>query len=261
MIYLASLTMLYPKKMTYIHISGYLFTPLDDLANLQMNIKTICLSLSLKGTILLSTEGINIFVCGAPSDIKQFSSQLSSLGFPPITFKESKSDNIPFKYMRVKIKTEIITFGIPTKPSTHPAPSLPPETFNHWLSQEKEMLVLDTRNDYEVRLGKFKNAVDLNISHFRQFPAASQQILATNKDIPIITYCTGGIRCEKAALYLMSLGFKEVYQLEGGILNYFEKCAGVYFEGECFVFDKRMALNSQLEETSRSLSTQNTRAC
>ena len=109
--------------------------------------------------------------------------------------------------------------------------------------------MLDTRNDYEVRIGAFDNAVDLGIKHFRDFPAALAKLPESAKKKPVVTYCTGGIRCEKAAELMSQEGFEQVYQLDGGIINYFEKCAGDHYHGECFVFDQRVALDPELKET------------
>ena len=122
--------------------------------------------------------------------------------------------------------------------------------FKRWYDENKDMIVLDTRNDYEVALGTFKNAMDLNIETFRAFPDAVQELSDEIKDKPVVTFCTGGIRCEKASQYMINQGFKEVYQLDGGILKYFEECGGEHYDGECFVFDKRVSLDSSLSETA-----------
>jgi UPF0176 protein len=222
--------------MSYINISGYTFTPLTNLAALQASLKSKCQELELKGTILLGSEGMNVFLCGKHAAIEGFSHLLTQLGLPSITFKESPSETVPFKRMWVKIKT-------------NPAPALTPEQFKEWQKNGKDMVVLDARNDYEVRIGKFKNALHLDIQHFRTFPEAAKKLGEELKNKTIVTYCTGGIRCEKAAPFLMANGFKEVYQLQGGILNYLEKCGPEFYEGECFVFDKRIAVDAQLQET------------
>lgn len=234
--------------MDHVNISGYKFSNLTNLEDLQAQLKANCLSLDMKGSILLSAEGINAFLCGKRESIDSFYRFLSKKNIPCIEFKESLSQDCPFDRMLVKIKPEIIPMGIPEiSPFCQPAPTLSPQTFKYWQDQGKEMVILDTRNDYEVQLGKFKNAIDLNIHHFRTFPKAANFLPEEYKNKTIVTYCTGGIRCEKAAPYLIKQGFKDVYQLEGGILNYFEQCGDEHFEGECFVFDKRTALNSKLE--------------
>ena len=118
-----------------------------------------------------------------------------------------------------------------------------------WYQEKHDMIVLDTRNDFEVKLGTFENAMDLHIEHFREFSDAVDLLPADLKEKPIVTFCTGGIRCEKAAELMLQKGFKNVYQLDGGILNYFEKCGGDFYRGDCFVFDQRVAVNSELKET------------
>lgn len=237
--------------MEYLNLSGYKFKKLTNLETLRTTLKDHCRQIGLKGTILLSDEGINAFVAGTPEVIEAFQNSLTEFNLPELTFKVSPSQEIPFKRMLVKIKPEIISMGQDNiDAENQPAPYLSPETLKSWYDTDKEFIILDTRNDYETHLGKFKNAVDLNIDHFRVFPEACQNLPEEWKNKPVVTYCTGGIRCEKAAPYLQTLGFKDVYQLDGGILNYFEKCEQAHFEGECFVFDKRIAVDSTLEETA-----------
>lgn len=237
--------------MEYLNLSGYKFKKLTNLETLRTALKDHCRQIGLKGTILLSHEGINAFVAGTPETIETFKNSLVEFDLPELTFKVSPSQEIPFKRMLVKIKPEIISMGQDhIDAENQPAPYISPETLKSWYDTDKDFIILDTRNDYETHLGKFKNAVDLNIDHFRVFPQACQQLPEEWKNKPIVTYCTGGIRCEKAAPYLQTLGFKDVYQLDGGILNYFEKCEQAHFEGECFVFDKRIAVDSTLEETA-----------
>lgn len=237
--------------MHYINLSGYKFHELDDLTNLRESLRSFCRSLGLKGTILLSEEGINAFVSGTRDIIDTFKASLTDFGLPPMEFKESPSTNAPFTRMLVKIKSEIIAMGQPQiKPSRAPAPYVSAKTFKEWIESGKDMIILDTRNDYEWHLGKFKNAVTLDIDHFRAFPDAVSAFPEEWKEKTIVTFCTGGIRCEKAAPFMIAMGFKNVYQLEGGILKYFEECRKDHYEGECFVFDKRVAVNDALEETT-----------
>jgi len=238
----------YHLSMNYINTSGYKFLNLTDLLSIQAELKSQSLALELKGTILISEEGINVCVCGSRTAIESFYTFLSPR-FPDIDFKESISDHQPFKQMLIKIKPEIITFGqLGISPITNPAPNIAPETLKQWLDDGKEMLILDTRNDYEVQIGKFKNAMTLDIQNFRDFATAVEQLPENYKNMPIVTYCTGGIRCEKAAPFLMNVGFKEVYQLEGGILKYLKICGNAHYEGACFVFDKRIAVDCHLKE-------------
>jgi predicted sulfurtransferase len=150
----------------------------------------------------------------------------------------------------VRLKKEIISMGCPEiEPEKQTAPHLEPVDFKQWYDEGKDMIVLDTRNDYEIRLGTFEAAMDLGIDHFRQFPEAIKKLPESFKKKPVVTFCTGGIRCEKAAELMKREGFEQVYQLNGGIINYFEQCGGDHYEGECFVFDKRVALDPALQET------------
>ncbi len=236
--------------MAYVNISGYQFKPLTNLETLQKTLKTHCRSQNLKGTILLSEEGINCFLSGERPTIDAFYAYIAEKGFNEVDFKESLSESPPFKRMLVKVKSEIITMGVPgISPQKNRAPVVSAETFKQWLEEGQDIVVFDTRNDYEVTLGKFINAIDLNIQDFKGFPEAVSHLPPSLKNKKIVTYCTGGIRAEKAALYLQQEGFRDVYQLEGGILKYLEKCGKTHYEGECFVFDKRIAVDHQLNET------------
>ena len=158
--------------------------------------------------------------------------------------------------MLVKLKQESIAMGREDiQVADHgSAPSISATEFKAWLDQEKEMLVLDTRNDYEVRLGTFERAQDLSIKSFRAFPtAAAEQLEKEPRDKPIVMFCTGGIRCEKASYCLQKQGFNNVYQLDGGILRYFETCGGAHYRGDCYVFDNRVAVSPALEETQMTM--------
>ena len=236
-----------------INVSAYRFVALnaERLGDIKQDLLSCAKSLDLKGTVLLSTEGINLFVAGTPAEIDSFFLKLDSYDeFHQLPRKDSLSDHQPFTRMLVRIKKEIISMGCEhIKPHENTAPHLAPETFKKWYDENKDMVVLDTRNDYEVNLGTFKDAIQLDIKTFREFPSAIASLPEEIKDKPIVTFCTGGIRCEKAAELMQQEGFNNVYQLDGGILNYFEKCEGSHYDGECFVFDKRVAVDSQLQET------------
>ena len=242
---------------TILNIAAYRFVEIDNLDERRAALRDICAKLALKGTILLSEEGINLFLAGIESNIRQFMQYLyESPLFMPLEiiktkFKESWSDAQPFNRMLVKLKKEIIPLGKPNiKPHEHTAPALPPEALKQWLDDGKDFILLDTRNNYEVRLRTFKQAKTLDLDHFRNFPEACQQQLPTDsKEKPVVMFCTGGIRCEKASVALEQQGFQQVYQLEGGILNYFEHCGGAHYQGDCFVFDQRVAVNPELVET------------
>ena len=152
--------------------------------------------------------------------------------------------------MNVRLKKEIISIGLDhIKPAVHTGEEITPTEFKSWLDTGKEVLVLDTRNDYECRIGTFQNAVELDIKSFRDFPRAVSEMSDELKDIPVVMFCTGGIRCEKASVVMMDAGFSNVKQLKGGILGYFEEVGGDYWDGDCFVFDHRVAVNPDLKET------------
>lgn len=236
--------------MNTLNIASYKFVsiPANDLPEIKLNLSDTARRLNLKGTILLSAEGINQCVAGSADAIAAFKTALEKISFfKDLTYKESWSPKQPFGRMLVKIKSDIIPFNAENiRPEQAAAPHLPPAEFKKWYDEKRDMIVLDTRNDYEIRIGKFANAIDLNLRHFRDFPQVAAEKLSAYKDKTIVTYCTGGIRCEKVAAWMLQAGFENVYQLEGGILNYFEKCAGAHYEGECFVFDDRIAVDAQL---------------
>ncbi len=234
--------------MQILNIAGYKFISLSNLPPLREQLLTKCLSLGLKGTILLSSEGINLNLAGETNYIELFKQFINSDSrFSDMTFRESYSTYIPFKHMRVKLKKEIITMRqSEIRPDEMSAPSITPKEFKQWLDENKDITILDTRNEYEVRFGTFQGATNLHLDDFCDFPNSAEKI-PRNK--PVVMFCTGGIRCEKAALHLLKNNFPEVYQLQGGILNYFAKIGGSHYDGECFVFDQRVALNEKLQET------------
>lgn len=220
--------------------AAYRFLPLENLKELRDELKDLCRRLELKGTILLAPEGLNLFVAGSQSAVEEL---LARLSLSDVKFSYSQSQ--PHTRMLVRLKKEIIAFG---RPLTHTAPRLSPQELKSWLDEGRPVTLLDTRNDYEVRMGTFRNAVDLNLTHFRDFPEAAER-LQHLKDTPIVSFCTGGIRCEKAAPWLEDQGFTQVWQLDGGILRYFEEVGGAHYDGECFVFDRRVGVDPGLAET------------
>lgn len=235
-----------------VNVAAYLFTRLDRLSERREELKTLCRSESLKGTILLSPEGINLFLAGPRRGVDRL---LETLRSDPlmaaITIKESFSDRQPFRRLLVKVKKEIIAFGIEgVAPQEYTSKKLPAKELKQWLDEGRPITLLDTRNDYEVDLGTFHNALPIGVQHFRDFPTAVRRLPEEMKQQPIVMFCTGGIRCEKAGPFMEQEGFREIYQLEGGILQYFQDCGGAHYEGDCFVFDHRVALNPQLEETA-----------
>lgn len=232
--------------MQILNIAGYKFIPLSDLADLRSTLLAECDRLSLKGTILISSEGLNLSLAGISDSITAFKTYLENdphLG--GMSFRESYSSFQPFKRLKVKIKKEIITMRRPeVRPEQTVAPTISPNEFKQWLDENRDITILDTRNDYEVQFGTFHGAMNLHIDDFSEFPKAAETV---TRDKPVVMFCTGGIRCEKAALHLLNAGFPEVYQLQGGILNYFAEAGGAHYDGECFVFDERVALDASLQ--------------
>ena len=238
-----------------LNLSGYKFAPLADLIPLRDRLRVLSASLGLRGTILLSQEGINLFVAGPREATASLLSTLRNVpGLEDLAPKESVSDEQPFNRMLVKIKKEIIAFGIEgIDPARRPTAKLPARTLKQWLDEGRPITLIDTRNDYEIRMGTFNGAVPAGIDHFREFPDAVARLPAALKDQPIVMFCTGGIRCEKAGPFMERAGFRQVHQLEGGILKYFEECGGAHYSGECFVFDRRVGVDANLRETNSVL--------
>lgn len=236
------------------NIAAYKFVTTEEsfIQDIRLPLRQALRDLGTRGTVLLSTEGINLFLCGTPEVIDQSWKLITS--YPPysdLTYKESYSSYVTFNRMLVKLKKEIIPSGDPDiAPHNYTGPHVSAETLHSWLSEGRDVVLLDTRNDYEVKLGTFKNAIDLDIDTFRSFKDAVTKLDESIKEKPIVMFCTGGIRCEKASPMMLEMGFKEVYQLDGGILKYFETVGGDHYDGECFVFDHRVAVDSELKETS-----------
>ena len=239
--------------MSIVNISAYKFVSLGDLPTLRERLLARCEALALKGTILLAPEGINLFLAGSRAGIDGFIASLhEDPRFAGIEPKESLSGEVPFGRLRVRLKREIITMRLPTiRPEGGRAPAVDASTLQRWLDQGhddegREVVLLDTRNDYETDVGRFPQAVDYRIASFTEFPGAIAADRARYEGKTIVSYCTGGIRCEKAALHMQDLGMQRVYQLEGGILKYLEQTGGTHWQGDCFVFDGRVAVDSML---------------
>ncbi len=235
--------------MQFINLAGYKFVSLDGLDDLKVLLERRCRELALKGTILLSFEGINVVVAGREEAVASFQASLrADCRFADLRFKRSLSAFQPFDRMVVKIKMEIITLRVVgVDPARERAPAVAPTELKRWLDEGREVVLLDTRNAFEVDAGTFDNAVDLRLSAFGEFAKATDGLDPALKDKTIVTFCTGGIRCEKAAPVLIAKGFHNVFQLDGGILQYFEECGDAHFKGRCFVFDQRIALDGNLE--------------
>jgi UPF0176 protein len=245
-----------------LNISAYKFVTLPDAAQLREQAMTLCQQTGLKGTILLAEEGINLFLAGQEADVRGFVAWLhTDPRFANLLPKESWSDTVPFHKMLVKVKNEIIRMNHPTiRPdrvgSQGRAPAVDAPTLKRWLDQGHDdegraVVTLDTRNGFEVDFGTFEGAIDWRLDKFSEFP---DQLLAHQAELQgktVVSFCTGGIRCEKAALFMEESGLDHVYQLDGGILKYFELTGGAHYQGHCFVFDEREALGSDLTDQRR----------
>ena len=238
-----------------VNIAGYRFVDLDDRDELRQPFRYICEKLKLKGTILLSKNGINFFLAGKQDSIDSYLEFLESdKRFRGISLKISYTDYQPFRRMLVRLKKEIIALGIDEiRPVELTGENIKPIEFKKILDNNEEVIILDTRNEYETRVGLFENAIDLNLSTFKDFPEAILELPEDYKKKQIVMYCTGGIRCEKASVVMMNAGFENVKQLEGGVLGYFEETDGSYWKGDCFVFDQRVAVDTNLNETEYSM--------
>ena len=234
-----------------VNVAAYRFATLVDLPARKSRLLRQCHEAQLKGTILLSPEGINLFVAGADDAIETLLSELRSWpGLAGMQAKLSHTQVQPFRRMLVRIKKEIIAFGVEgIEPARHTSAKIAPRELKRWLDEGRPITLLDTRNDYEIKLGTFKNARTLGIDHFRDFPQRVRALPEQLKNDTLVMFCTGGIRCEKAGPLMEREGFSHVLQLEGGILKYFEDCGGAHYEGECFVFDQRVGVNAALQET------------
>ena len=234
--------------MQILNIAAYLFVEIHDPLATRDAIRAKCLDLSLKGTVLVAPEGINLFLAADAASIEQFLAWLrTDSRFAALIEKRQLSTEQPFKRMKVKLKREIVPLGVNNLcMAQNPAPRMTADVLKQWLDAGKEFILLDTRNRFEFERGTFESAVDLNIGQFRKFPDAVEARLQEWQDKPIVTFCTGGIRCEKAAPLMQKMGFNDVYQLEGGILKYFELCGAAHYQGDCFVFDERTALDGAL---------------
>lgn len=239
---------------TVLNIAAYKFVDLPDCDELRQSWYEQAQALALKGTVLVAREGVNLFLAGAESAVRAFMQALrGDARLADLQAKESWSATQPFKRLRVKVKREIIRMDCPTiRPVAGRAPALDATTLKRWLDQGHDdsgraVLMLDTRNAFEVELGSFHGAVHWDLHKFSEFPQAFEAHRAQLQAHTVVSFCTGGIRCEKAALYMQGAGFENVYQLDGGILKYFEQAGSAHYRGRCFVFDQREALDDGLQ--------------
>ncbi|MEN7343970.1 MAG: rhodanese-related sulfurtransferase [Pseudomonadota bacterium] len=233
-------------------VSFYRFTRVDDPRELGEAVRERATSLGLLGTAILAREGLNATIAGESSQCQSLIDWLSSIpGFEDLTGRWSEAEEAPFHRLRIKYREEIVSMGhADINPADGQGTHLDAAAWNA-LIESPDTLVIDTRNDYEIEVGSFAGAVDPGTRNFREFTQYIESSLASQKDKPIAMFCTGGIRCEKATAVMKHMGFENLYQLQGGILGYLDEVAeddelDNHWEGECFVFDSRVAVDSQL---------------
>ena len=239
---------------TFLTTAMYHFADLPHFEKLREPLLQFCVGHQIKGTLLLADEGINGTVAGSENSIHEFlhflkNDAIFEGNFKNLSHKESWSDKHPFYRMKVKLKKEIVTLGVlGVSPTKMVGTYVKPQDWNAIIS-DPDVILIDTRNDYEYAIGSFKNAINPKTNTFREFPEYVKTHFDPKKHKKVAMFCTGGIRCEKASSYMMSEGFDEVYHLEGGILKYLEEVdpEKSLWQGECFVFDQRVAIKHGLE--------------
>ena len=238
----------------YLTAAFYKFVTLPDFEARKAPLLALCEQRKVKGLILLASEGINSTIAGAADDVRAVLAYLrSDLLLADLQHKESWSDKPPFHRMKVRLKREIVTMNVPgISPTRMAGTYVKPAEWNALIA-DPDVVVVDTRNDYEVEIGSFAHAINPNLKTFAELPAWLDQAErlasadASGKKPKVAMFCTGGIRCEKAAILMHELGLEHVYQIEGGILKYFEEVGGAHYSGGCFVFDERRAVDAQLQ--------------
>jgi UPF0176 protein len=236
-----------------LNIATYRFVFIDDPDAVRARLLPHAQAIGLKGTILLAHEGINMFLAGPETTVRSFLAILDDdTRFKNLDIKESWSEAMPFHKMKIKVKDEIVTFRqSQINPAKTPAPFMSPAELKARLDRGEDLVLLDTRNDVEVDTGTFKGAVFWGNKNFTEFGEIAKDHIDDIKNKTVVSFCTGGIRCEKAAPFLHSLGANDVYQLEGGILRYFEQVGRDHYQGDCFVFDERAAIDPALHPAPR----------
>ena len=236
-----------PTPEPYTVAALYQFRALPDPAALRAELLELGRGLGLCGTLIVAPEGINGTVAGSAAAVRALRDHLEEAGFTALEYKESLAQERPFGRYRVRLKAEIVTLGVPVTPTEQVGRHLNAEEWNALLA-DPDVLVIDTRNDYEVRAGTFRGAVNPGTRSFREFPAWAEGALAGAEGRRVAMFCTGGIRCEKSTSWLLGQGFQEVFHLQGGILRYLETMPPErsLWEGECFVFDRRVTVGHGL---------------
>ena len=239
------------NNLEILNVAGYKFEPLKNLDYLIPQFQNKCDELELKGSVYLSPNGINFSIAGTKENVNTYIKFIEqNPKFKDIPLKKTFSATQPFRRMKVRLKKEIISLGRDDiNPKELTGEYISPRELFEMYENKEDVIVLDTRNEYETRVGAFENAIDLQLDTFRDFPEAVESLPEEYKDKQIVMYCTGGIRCEKASAVMMKAGFADVKQLDGGVLEYFKETGGAYWEGDCFVFDERVALDKELNET------------
>ncbi len=235
------------------HLAAYAFIPLDQLESLQERVLTLAQGMGIKGTVLLANEGINLFICAEHQQAHSFMEQLRALDprLASLKARETKTELAAFSRLKVKIKPEIIRYGIPqATPLSERADPVSPESFARWIEQGHDdngrpLAIIDTRNGFEVDAGTFHGAIDWRIERFTQFGPEAERHKDEFQDKTVVAFCTGGIRCEKAVLHMKQMGYPSVYQLDGGVLGYFEQLGKKHWDGELFVFDARRGVTDE----------------
>ena len=242
--------------MNYTFASFYKFLELDNLSDLKTKLLDLCNQAEIKGTILIATEGINANIVGDKQKLEVVINQIKHiLKSQDLEIKISSTQQMPFQRMKVKIKPEIITFGIEeANPNQQVGTYIKPQDWNQLISQA-DVKLIDSRNEYEIKVGTFKGAENPQIDSFREFNDYIEDNLKPEQDQKVALFCTGGIRCEKVTSLMLSKGFKQVYHLQGGILKYLAEINSEesLWQGECFVFDERVAVKHGLENGSYKL--------
>ncbi len=238
------------------HSAFYKFVPLEEPDRIVADLRALAMTHNLLGSILVATEGINGMVAGAENDVDKFQAALlNDTRFAGMPFKRSPCKTAPFGRLKVYKKPEIVPLGIEGVDARNTGIDVSPAEWRKLIAED-DVVLLDNRNSFEFRLGRFKNAIDPGVTNFRDFPNYVKQHAAEWKaeGKRVAMYCTGGIRCEKTSAWMRDLGM-EVFQLQGGILNYFKEMpdAEKEWDGECFVFDNRVALDTSLKETATTV--------